>query len=221
MKNTTCRTARFSLPLRARISRPRNVPAPLASPDLLVMAEAAKAGVFICGLDIASGSGRNGTTFGEIRSRRRRACFAAKAIRANWLWGRCWSNGCLGGGAMANSEVKETGMGNRRKLGAVQGRFFRPRALGGAGSCPCFCVACGSKQVAASPTSRIPRQPVTFAWVFSIQGGMKDMLPGNWLREAALHRWATVPWLLPLSTPWSLETALRGSVSVRTSTTFA
>jgi hypothetical protein len=57
--------------------------------------------------------------------------------------GRCWSNGCLGEGARSNSEVKETGTGNRRKFGAVQGRFFCPRALGGAGSCPCLCVACG------------------------------------------------------------------------------
>ena len=64
-------------------------------------------------------------------------------------------------------------------------------------SAPVSAWPAASKKVAAPPSSRIPRQPVTCAWVFSIQGGMKDMLPGNWLREAALRRRAAVPRVLP------------------------
>ena len=75
----------------------------------------------------------------------------------------------------ANSEVR--GAGNRRKFGAAQGRYFYPRTLGAAG----FCAW----------------QPVTFAWVCSIQGEMKNMMPGKWLREAALLRRASVPRVLP------------------------
>ena len=193
----------------------------LAGASSDVMSEAAKARFFNCGLDRVSGSGRSAAAFGEIRSRRRRACFAAKAIRANWLWGRCWSNGCW---VKAQGQIQRSG----KREWAIAGNLalFRGDSFVLAHSAvralaPVSAWPAASKKVAASLPSRIPRQPVTFAWVFSIQGGMKDMLPGNWLREAALHRWATVPWLLPLSTPWSLETALRGSVSVRTSTTFA
>ena len=189
MKNTTCGTARFS--------RPWNVSALLASPDLLVMAHGAKARFLNCGLDSVSGSGKNLAAFGDVRSRRGRAWFAATAMRANWLWGRCWSNGCLGEGARTNSEVKETGMGNRRKFGAVQGRSFCPRALGGAGSCPCLCIARGfqkGRSIALLSNSAAARNLRTGL----LDSGMDERQPAsNLLRATALQRRAIALLLLP------------------------
>ena len=78
---------------------------------------------------------------------------------------------------MADLEVKETGMGNRTSLALSKGDSFVLARSAVRALAPVSALPAASKKVAASPSSRIPRQPVTCARVCSIQGWMKDNPP--------------------------------------------